>query len=100
VYIDSLADKLECAETREGVLPKRISSMSSGTRVDKTITLEEFLRLPDIKRPERLPDDGALDGDPVLPGYRLRLAQLFGWLKLRRPNPPDRSGPAGGAPRR
>ena len=25
-----------------------------------------------------------LEGDPVLPGYRLPIAELFGWLKLRR----------------
>jgi Uma2 family endonuclease len=52
---------------------------------------------------ERLPDDGALDGDPVLPGYRLPLTTLFGWLKRRRPDPPDPHGesrPYGGAPRR
>jgi Uma2 family endonuclease len=61
-----------------------------------------YVYRPD-RRAERLPDDGALDGHPVLPGYRLSLAQLFGWLKLRKPNPPDpqgRSRPSGGAPRR
>ncbi len=55
------------------------------------------------RRAERLVDDCALDGDPVLPGYRLSLAQLFGWLKLRKPNPPDphdQSRSSGGAPRR
>lgn len=31
--------------------------------------------------PERLPDDGVLEGEPVLPGYRLPVAELFGWLK-------------------
>jgi Uma2 family endonuclease len=55
------------------------------------------------RRAQRLPDDGALDGDPVLPGYRLPLAELFGWLRLRKPNPHDshdRLPPSGGAPRR
>ena len=36
--------------------------------------------------PERLPDDGILTGEPVLPGYRLPVAELFGWLR-RRPGP-------------
>ena len=26
--------------------------------------------------------DGVLDGEPVLPGFRLPVAEVFGWLKL------------------
>ena len=37
--------------------------------------------------PERLPEDGVLTGEPVLPGYRLAVAELFGWLRRRRPGP-------------
>ena len=37
------------------------------------------------RRPERLAADGALSGDPVLLGYRLPIAELFGWLRLRPP---------------
>jgi Uma2 family endonuclease len=37
------------------------------------------------RRPRRLPADGVLEGDPVLPGYRLPVAELFEWLKWRRP---------------
>ncbi len=31
--------------------------------------------------------DGVLAGDPVLPGYRLAVSELFGWLKVGRPRP-------------
>jgi Uma2 family endonuclease len=31
--------------------------------------------------PERLAADGSLDGAPVLPGFRLPAAEVFGWLK-------------------
>jgi Uma2 family endonuclease len=31
----------------------------------------------------RIADDGALEGEPVLPGYRVSVATVFGWLKLR-----------------
>jgi Uma2 family endonuclease len=31
----------------------------------------------------RLADDSALEGEPVLPGYRVPISELFGWLKLR-----------------
>jgi Uma2 family endonuclease len=37
------------------------------------------------RRPEQLAADGALSGDPVLLGYRLPIAELFGWLRLRPP---------------
>jgi Uma2 family endonuclease len=42
--------------------------------------------------PERLADDGVLDGDPVLPGFRVPVAEVFGWLVLRRPG--GGAGPA------
>jgi Uma2 family endonuclease len=32
--------------------------------------------------------DGVLEGEPVLPGYRLPVSELFGWLKRRNPIPP------------
>jgi hypothetical protein len=44
--------------------------MASPARVDKMITLEESLRLPEI------------DEHP----YRLTIAELFGWLRVR-PSP-------------
>lgn len=40
------------------------------------------------QEPERLAPDGILKGEPVLPGFRLPAAEVFGWLVLRRPNPP------------
>jgi Uma2 family endonuclease len=42
---------------------------------------------------KRLPADGVLDGDPVLPGYRLSVAELFSWLKPQYPKlPPSQAG--------
>jgi Uma2 family endonuclease len=35
--------------------------------------------------PERLPDDGFLDASPILPGFRVAVAEVFGWLIYRRP---------------
>jgi Uma2 family endonuclease len=31
----------------------------------------------------RLASDAILEGEPVLPGFRLPVAEVFGWLKLR-----------------
>ncbi len=54
---------------------------------------------------EQVPADGVLEGDPVLPGYRLPVAELFDWLKARRPRPdpmpqppPPSGSPADGGP--
>jgi Uma2 family endonuclease len=33
--------------------------------------------------PERLPADAFLDGEPVLPGFRIPIAEVFGWLTYR-----------------
>jgi Uma2 family endonuclease len=33
------------------------------------------------REPERLPADGVLEGEPVLPGFRLPAAEVFGWLR-------------------
>jgi Uma2 family endonuclease len=46
------------------------------------------------RAPERLPSDGFLEDDPVLPGFRLRVKSLFGWLKRRRPNTRPPSPPS------
>ena len=37
--------------------------------------------------PERLAPDGFLDGAPVLPGFRVSVPDVFGWLCLRPPAP-------------
>ncbi len=31
---------------------------------------------------ERMASDGVLEGEPALPGFRLPVAEVFGWLKL------------------
>jgi len=50
--------------------------------------------------PERLPDDGVILAEPVLPGFRLPVRELFGWLKPRHSGPSrlDEAEPGEGAP--
>jgi Uma2 family endonuclease len=54
------------------------------------------------RSPERVSEDGVLDGDPVLAGYRLPVKRLFGWLKRpkrgRKPAPPPFQPPTPGEP--
>ena len=44
--------------------------------------------------PERLAPDAVLEGEPVLPGFRLPASEVFGWLKRpgRRPQTPPGPG--------
>jgi len=58
--------------------------------------LAERLRLPVVTfvdtpgaSPDRLAADGVLEGDSVLPGYRLPVGELFGWLVYRLPGKSD-----------
>jgi Uma2 family endonuclease len=50
------------------------------------------------RRPRRVPDDGVLDGDPVLPGYRLPVAELFGWMTPWPDWNPAQPSPGSGSP--
>jgi Uma2 family endonuclease len=47
--------------------------------------IDPYRKTIDVYHPgrpvERLFEDGALDGEPVLPGLSLRVAEVFGWLK-------------------
>jgi len=64
---------------------KLIHSTSHGCPLGWLIDPEK--RTIDVSRPgrpaERLPADGVLEGEPVLPEFRLPVAEVFGWLKLR-----------------
>jgi len=50
--------------------------------------IDPYRRTIDVYRPDagpiRLADDGVLEGEPVLPGYRLAVVEVFGWLKIGR----------------
>lgn len=48
------------------------------------------------RRPERLSADGVLDAHPVLPGFRLTVAEVYEWLKPRIHRPGTSADP--GAP--
>ncbi len=54
------------------------------------------------RSPEELPEDGILERDPILPGFRLPIKRLFGWLKRpernRKPSPPRPEPPIEGEP--
>jgi Uma2 family endonuclease len=63
---------------------KLMHSTSNGCSLGWLIHPEK--RTIDVYRPgrppERMAPDGILEGEPVLPGFRLPVAEVFGWLKL------------------
>jgi Uma2 family endonuclease len=63
---------------------KLLHSTSNGCPLGWLI--HPYQRTIDVYRPgqppERLAPDGVLEGGPVLPGLRLPVADVFGWLKL------------------
>jgi Uma2 family endonuclease len=76
---------------------KLVHSTAHGCRLGWLI--HPYRRTIDVYRPgvppERLASDGFLDGVPVLPGFRLAVSEVFGWLRHREPTPNDPgAGPA------
>jgi Uma2 family endonuclease len=63
-----------------------IFSTSNGCPLGWLINPEKKTKTIDVYRPgrpaERMPPDGVLEGEPVLPGFRLPVAEVLGWLKL------------------
>jgi Uma2 family endonuclease len=65
---------------------KLTHSTSNGCPLGWLIDPEKKQKTIDVFRPgrppERVPTGGVLDGEPVLPGFRLPVAEVFGWLRL------------------
>lgn len=93
IHVEIVSPEQSAKKCRE----KIVFSTSNGCPLGWLIDL--IRRTVQVHRPgqpiEDVPADGVLVGDPVLPGYVLPVAELFGWLKARRdPAPPVDGGPA------
>jgi Uma2 family endonuclease len=82
LHVEIISPKQSVKASRE----KLAHSTSNGCPLGWLINPEARPRYIDVYRPgrpaERMPADGVLDGDPVLPGFRLPVTEVFGWLKL------------------
>jgi Uma2 family endonuclease len=87
IHIEIRSPDQSVKKTRE----KLAHSVANGCPLGWYIDPER--RTIDIYRPgiapERLPAEGFLDGTPVLPGFRVPAAEIFGWLKYRTQGPAD-----------
>jgi Uma2 family endonuclease len=85
IHIEIISPKQSARESHE----KLSHTTSHGCPLGWLIHPEK--KTVDVYRPgaapERLPDGGVLTGEPVLPGHRLPITELFGWLRRRRPGP-------------
>jgi Uma2 family endonuclease len=81
VHVEIISPEQSVKKARE----KLDHSTSNGCSLGWLIDSEE--KAIDEFRPGqpavRMAADGILEGEPVLPGYRLPVAEVFGWLKLR-----------------
>jgi Uma2 family endonuclease len=85
LHIEIVSPDRSVRKCREKLVFSRTNGCSLGWLIDPDRKTVQVYRPG--RAPERLPDDGVLEGDPVLPGYRLSVKRLFGWLKQWKPNP-------------
>jgi Uma2 family endonuclease len=81
IHIEIVSPDQSIRKCREKLVFSRANGCRLGWLIDPERSTVHVYR---PGRPaKRLPGDGVLEGDPILPGYRLPVAELFGWMKLR-----------------
>jgi Uma2 family endonuclease len=94
IHIEIVSPEQSARKCREKIVFSTANGCPLGWLIDP-IRKTALVYRPGHKA-ERVPAAGVLKGDPVLPGYRLPVSELFGWLKLRRPGqesaPPSDGG--------
>jgi Uma2 family endonuclease len=81
IHIEIASPDQPAKRNRERLLFSTANGCPLGWLIDPEHRTVEVFRADGSRT--RLPDDGALEGEPVLPGYRVSVATVFGWLKLR-----------------
>jgi Uma2 family endonuclease len=97
IHIEIVSPEQSVQKCREKILFSTANGCPLGWLIDPIRKAVNVYRPG--RRGERVPADGVLEGDPVLPGYSLPVAELFAWLKgkpsRRKPAPPS---PPSGSP--
>jgi len=82
IHVEIVSPGQSLKVCREKLLHSASHGCSLGLFIDPERKFVEVYR-PGVEV-EQLPADGAILGDPVLPGFRLEVSEVFGWLKRRR----------------
>jgi Uma2 family endonuclease len=82
IHVEIVSPDQSVRKCREKLVFSTANGCRLGWLIDPSRKTVSVYR-PD-RRVERLSAGGALEGDPVLPGYRLSVAAVFDWLKLRK----------------
>jgi Uma2 family endonuclease len=85
IHIEIVSPDQSVRKCREKLAFSRANGCPLGWLIDPERLTVEVYRPG--RRPRRLPADRVLEGDPVLPGYRLPVAELFEWRKVPKPKP-------------
>lgn len=86
LHVEIISPDQSTRSAREKLAHSTANGCSLGWLIDPEKKRVEVYRPG--QSPEPLSPDGVLEGEPVLPGYRLPVAEVFGWLQYRRPERP------------
>jgi Uma2 family endonuclease len=86
IHIEIISPDQSAKSEREKLAHSTSNGSSLGWLIDPEKKRVEVYRPG--QPPESLALEGVLDGGPVLPGYRLPVAEVFGWLRFQRPERP------------
>jgi Uma2 family endonuclease len=89
IHIEIVSPDQSVERCREKLIFSRANGCPLGWLIDPIRKTVQVYRPG--RRPQRLPADGVLDGEPILPGSRLAVAELFGWLRRPERNRPPAS---------
>ncbi len=78
IHIEVISPKQGLRKAREKLTHATVHGCPLGWLIDPERDIVEVYRAG--RPPERLASDGFLDGEPVLPGFRLPVSEVFGWL--------------------
>lgn len=84
IHIEVVSPDQPARRCRERIVFSTSNGCALGWLIDPIRKTVEVFRAGQLVG--RMHSDGILDGEPVLAGYRLPVADLFGWLKVRKPN--------------
>ncbi len=92
IHVEIVSPDQSARKCREKLIFSTTNDCLLGWLIDSELRMVQVFRAG--QPPIQLTADGVLEGEPVLPGYRLSVSELFGWLKRKNPSPPAAESPS------